>query len=160
MSEHRATVRWQNSGDTLDYDHFSRDHSWTVKEGRLAVPASSAPAYRGNPDRMDPEDALVAALASCHMLTFLAIAARRRLVVLDYSDEARGWLEPDPEGRLAVTRVELRPLVRFAPGTALSAAELRNLHDKAHRGCFIANSVKAAVTVLPAQANDEKVPDT
>ncbi len=154
MSEHRATIRWQNSGSTLDYDHFSRDHGWTVKEGRLTVPASSAPAYKGNPDVMDPEDALVAALASCHMLTFLAIAARRRLVVLDYTDRARGWLEPDAEGRLAVTRVELRPRVRFAPETELSADDHAKLHEKAHRGCFIANSVRAAVTILP-----EKVPD-
>ena len=149
MSEHRATIRWQNSGATLDYESFSRDHQWVVKEGRLAVPASSAPAYKGNPEVMDPEDALVAALASCHMLTFLAIAARRRLVVLDYTDPARGWLEPDAEGRLAVTRVELRPLVRFAPGTELSAEDYGKLHEKAHRGCFIANSVKTAVTVLP-----------
>lgn len=155
MSEHHATIRWQNSGATLDYDHFSRDHQWVVKQGRLTVPASSAPAYQGNPDVMDPEDALVAALASCHMLTFLAIAARRRLVVLDYTDAARGWLEQNAEGQLAVTRVELRPAVRFAPGTALSAEDHGKLHDKAHRGCFIANSVKAAVTILP-----EKVPDT
>lgn len=154
MSEHRATIRWQNSGTTLDYDHFSRDHQWVVKEGRLTVPASSAPAYKGNPDVMDPEDALVAALASCHMLTFLAIAARRRLVVLEYSDAAQGWLEPNAEGQLAVTRVELRPVVRFAPGTDLSAGDYGKLHEKAHRGCFIANSVKATVTCLPEQASD------
>ncbi|MDH5255290.1 MAG: OsmC family protein [Gammaproteobacteria bacterium] len=155
MSEHRATVQWQNHGVTLDYENFSRDHRWLVKEGRLTVPASSAPAYKGNPDVMDPEDALVAALASCHMLTFLAIAARRRLVVLDYTDSAQGWLEPDAAGRLAVTRVELRPVVRFAPGTVLSVEEHGKLHEKAHRGCFIANSLKTAVTVIP-----EKVPDT
>ena len=149
MSEHRATIHWQNSKPAMDFEQFSRDHTWTVKEGHLAVPASSAPAYQGNPERMDPEDALVAALASCHMLTFLAIAARRRLVVLDYTDPARGWLEPDAEGRLAVTRVELRPLVRFAPGTELSAEDYGKLHEKAHRGCFIANSVRTAVTVLP-----------
>ncbi|MEQ1803644.1 MAG: OsmC family protein [Gammaproteobacteria bacterium] len=154
MSEHRATVRWQNTESTLDYDHFSRDHQWVVKEGRLTVPASSAPAYKGNPELMDPEDALVAALASCHMLTFLAIAARRRLVVEGYVDSARGWLEPDAAGQLAVTRVELRPAVRFAPGTLLSEADFRTLHEKAHRGCFIANSVKTAVTVLPEMSSD------
>lgn len=150
MSEHRATVRWQNSAATLDYDRFSRDHTWQVKEGRLAVPASAAPDYLGSRDAIDPEDALVAALASCHMLTFLAIAARRRLVVLDYRDAAQGWLEANAEGQLAVTRVELRPVVRFAPGTELSAADHGKLHEKAHRGCFIANSVKTAVTVLPS----------
>jgi len=154
MTEHRAAIRWQNSGATLDYDHFSRDHTWAVKEGRLTVPASSAPAYKGNPDVMDPEDALVAALASCHMLTFLAIAARRRLVVLEYSDVAQGSLEPNAEGQLAITRVELRPVVRFAPGTTLSEEDYGKLHEKAHRGCFIANSVKAAVTVFPERVSD------
>lgn len=152
MSEHRATIHWQNSMPAMDYEQFSRDHTWTVKEGHLAVPASSAPAYQGNPERMDPEDALVAALASCHMLTFLAIAARRRLVVQDYSDAAVGFLEADAEGRLAITRVELRPRVRFAPGTELSAEDHGKLHDKAHRACFIANSVKSAVTCVPALA--------
>jgi organic hydroperoxide reductase OsmC/OhrA len=150
MTEHRAIIRWQNGESTLDYDHFSRDHTWAVKEGRLMVPASSAPAYKGNPDVMDPEDALVAALASCHMLTFLAVAARRRLVVLEYSDAAQGWLEPNAEGQLAITRVELRPVVRFATGTELSVEDYGKLHEKAHRGCFIANSLKAEVTVKPA----------
>lgn len=149
MSEHRATIHWQNSAATLDYDRFSRDHAWQVKEGRLTVPASSAPAYKGNADLIDPEDALVAALASCHMLTFLAIAARRRLAVLEYVDAAEGWLEPDADGQLAITRVELRPVVRFAPGTALSAGDHAKLHDQAHRACFIANSVKATVTCRP-----------
>jgi organic hydroperoxide reductase OsmC/OhrA len=152
MSEHRATVRWQNNGPGLDYDHFSRDHTWAVKEGRLTVPVSAAPAYKGNPDLLDPEDALVGALASCHMLTFLAIAARRRLVVEDYADAAVGWLEPDAEGRLALTRVELRPVVRFAPVPPLSEEEYLKLHDKAHRGCFIANSVKTEITCIPQLA--------
>lgn len=152
MSEHRATIRWQNTGSAMDYDHFSRDHLWTVKEGQLTVPVSSAPAYKGNPDLLDPEDALVGALASCHMLTFLAIAARKRLVVQAYTDAAVGWLEPNAEGQLAVTRVELRPVVRFAPGTEPSAADHEKLHEKAHRGCFIANSVKTAVTCAPTLA--------
>ena len=149
MSEHRATVRWQNSCSAMDYDHCSRDHEWSVKEGRLTVPVSSSPAYKGNPDRLDPEDALVAALASCHMLTFLAIAARKRLVVQAYADAAVGWLEMNAEGQMAVTRVELRPVVRFAPGTALSAADYAKLHEKAHRDCFIANSVRTSVTCTP-----------
>lgn len=149
MSEHRATIRWQNNASAMDYDRFSRDHVWTVKEGRLTVPVSSAPAYKGNTDLLDPEDALIGALASCHMLTFLAIAARKRLVVQAYTDAAVGWLEPNAEGQLAVTRVELRPVVRFAPGTELSDADHEKLHEKAHRGCFIANSVKTSVTCTP-----------
>lgn len=149
MTEHRATIHWQNSTSTLAYDDFSRDHSWEVKAGQLAIPASSAPAYKGSPDRLDPEDALVGALASCHMLTFLAIAARKRLVVASYSDAAVGWLEANADGQLALTRMESRPAVRFATGTVLSAEDYAKLHDKAHRGCFIANSVKTAVSIVP-----------
>ena len=149
MSEHRATVRWQNSAAAMDYDHFSRDHMWAVKEGRLTVPVSSSPVYKGNPDRLDPEDALVAALASCHMLTFLAIAARKRLVVRAYTDEAVGWLELNAAGQMAVTRVELRPVVQLAPGSSLSPADYEKLHETAHRGCFIANSVRTSVTCTP-----------
>lgn len=150
MSEHRAAIRWQNAGTTLDYDSFSRDHSWSLKEGQVRIPASSAPAYLGNPATADPEDALVAALSACHMLTFLAIAAKKRLVVLEYGDDAVGVLEPNAEGRQAVTRVTLRPRVRMAPGTTLSEADFRKIHDKAHVACFIANSVKTTVTLEPS----------
>jgi organic hydroperoxide reductase OsmC/OhrA len=150
MSEHRATIQWRNAGETLDYARFSRDHQWSFKGGRLTVPASSAPAYQGSDAAVDPEDALVAALSSCHMLTFLAIAARRRLVVAAYSDQAVGHLETDAEGRTALTRVELHPEVRWAAGTVLTPEELQRLHAKAHAHCFIANSVKTAVTIHPA----------
>ena len=152
MSEHSASIRWQNTGPTMAYDHFSRDHTWAVKEGRLTVPASSAPVYKGNPDGMDPEDALVASLSSCHMLTFLAIAAKKRLVVEAYEDSARGWLEPDAAGQLSMTRVELRPVVRFAPRMALSEADYGKMHELAHRQCFIANSVKTSVSCYPTMS--------
>jgi organic hydroperoxide reductase OsmC/OhrA len=149
MSEHHAAIRWQNAGTTMDYDSFSRDHTWSLKEGRVQVPASAAPVYLGNPAAVDPEDALVAALSSCHMLTFLAMASKKRLVVLEYADDAVGVLESNAAGQLAVTRVTLRPRVRMAPGTALGEADFRKIHDKAHGACFIANSVKTAVTVEP-----------
>jgi organic hydroperoxide reductase OsmC/OhrA len=149
MTEHRASIRWENPGTTLVHDAFSRDHRWAFKDGRVAVPASAAPAYRGSSAAVDPEEALVAAVASCHMLTFLAIAAKRRLVVLDYRDEAVGVLEADAAGRLAVTRVTLRPLVTFAPGAAPAGPEYAKLHAKAHEHCFIANSVRATIVVEP-----------
>ncbi len=154
MSEHRAHIHWQNAGTGMDYEQFSRDHTWSVKAGRVQIPASSAPAYKGSDSALDPEDALVGALSSCHMLTFLAIAARRRLVVASYDDDAVGILEPDDAGRLAVTRVTLRPRVRFAPGTAVAPDELVRLHDKAHANCFIANSVRAAVSIEPTVVED------
>jgi organic hydroperoxide reductase OsmC/OhrA len=101
----------------------------------------------GKPDRVDPEQAFVAALSACHMLTFLAIAAKKRLVVDEYTDEAVGFLEKNDEGKLAMTRVTLRPRVRFAPDAAPSDEELAGLHQSAHKHCFIANSVKTRVSV-------------
>jgi organic hydroperoxide reductase OsmC/OhrA len=152
MTEHHAAIRWANPGSTLDHDSFSRDHEWSFKGGRVVVPGSAAPAYKGSAAAVDPEDALVAALSACHMLTFLAIAAKRRLVVLAYSDAAVGILEPDGQGRLAITRVTLRPVVTFAPATTPDDADYARLHAKAHEHCFIAHSVRAAVTIEPVRA--------
>lgn len=145
MSEHTAVVRWRNAGTDLDYERFSRDHQWEFEGGPL-VPASAAAVYKGSAGCVDPEEALVAAASACHMLTFLAIASKKRLVVASYTDEAVGHLEKDAEGRLAVTRIELRPQVSFS-GSAPAAEELVRLHDSAHRNCFIANSIKAEVSV-------------
>jgi len=148
MSEHRATVSWQRGDAPFTYEAYPRDHVWRFA-GRVEVPASSAPAYRGNPDRVDPEAALVAALSSCHMLTFLAIAARKRWTIESYADEAVGVLEKNESGQLAVTRVALHPKIVFGDGKVPSAEELEGLHHAAHENCFIANSVKTVVTVEP-----------
>lgn len=146
MSEHVCTIRWRNTGPGMAYADYPRDHAWEFPGGPI-VAASAASAYGGGEGRVDPEEALVAAAAACHMLTFLAIASKRGLVVAGYADSAVGHLEKDAEGRLAVTRIELRPEATFAEGVAPTAEELRRLHESAHRNCFIANSVKAAITV-------------
>jgi organic hydroperoxide reductase OsmC/OhrA len=146
MSEHSCAVRWRNAGADMVYETYSRDHAWEF-EGGPVVAASAAAGYGGSTGRVDPEEALVAAVASCHMLTFLAIAAKKKLMVAEYTDRAVGHLEKDAEGRLAVTRIELRPEVRFAPGVVVSPEDLRRMHDSAHRNCFIANSVRSAITV-------------
>ncbi len=148
MSEHRATVIWNRGPAAFTYETYSRDHVWRF-DGGVEVPASSAPAYLGNPDRVDPEAALAAALSSCHMLTFLAVVARKRMTIDSYTDEASGFLEKNAEGKLAVTRVVLRPKVVFAPDQPVSRQELERLHHTAHENCFIANSVKTQVTVEP-----------
>jgi len=128
------------------YETYSRDHDWTF-EGSVTVPASAAPAYLGSPERVDPEAAFVAAIASCHMLSFLAIAARRRLVVESYEDAAVGRMEKNADGKLAVTRVVLHPRIVFGGGSAPSREEIAHLHHLAHEVCFIANSVKTEITV-------------
>ena len=145
MSEHRAHVSWERKGIDFGYDSYPRDHAWSF-EGGVRVPATAAPAFRGNPERVDPEAAFVAALSSCHMLTFLAIASRKRLVVDGYEDDAVGWLEKNEAGKLAMTRVVLRPRVAFA-GAPPSPEVVADLHERAHRECFIANSVLTRVEV-------------
>jgi organic hydroperoxide reductase OsmC/OhrA len=146
MSEHTATIVWRR--ETLDfaYETYDRDHDWSFDAG-ITVRASATPAYRGNEQCVDPEEAFVASLSACHMLTFLAIACKKRYVVDGYRDEAVGVLEKDAGGRLAITRVALRPQVTFGGERTPTPEELRQLHDQAHHACFIANSVKTEVVV-------------
>ena len=151
MTEHRASIAWHRETDDFDYDTFSRDHRWSFASG-LEVAASSAPEYNGTSGLMDPEKALVAAIASCHMLTFLAIAARKRLPVAGYEDSAVGYMEKNLDGKLAVTRATLSPRVTFDPGTEVSDEDLAHLHDSAHRHCFIANSVRTEITVASGES--------
>lgn len=149
MSEHRATVSWSRVDRDFSYEKYPRDHTWTF-DGGVEVPASAAPGFLGTAERVDPEEAFVASASSCHMLTFLAIAARKRLVVDRYEDDAVGFLEKNAEGKLAVTRVVLRPKVAFG-GTRPSAEEIERLHHAAHEHCFIANSVRTEIEVAPSE---------
>jgi len=147
MSEHRVTVTWERTTEDFSYEAYSRNHLWRF-EGGVEVPASAAPAFLGDGERVDPEEAFVAALSSCHMLTFLAIAARKRLVVDGYRDAAVGWLEKNADGKLAITRVVLRPEVTFREPPPETVVE--RMHHTAHAECFIASSVKTEVRVEPA----------
>ena len=149
MSEHKATIRWSRDGKDFAYKSYSRDHVWKFDNG-IEVAASAAPAYLGNPQRVDPEAAFVASLSSCHMLTFLALASNKGFVVDSYEDHAVGHVEKNAEGKLAVTRVELHPNIVFSGAKTPSQADLDWLHDKAHRECFIANSVTTEVRVVAA----------
>jgi organic hydroperoxide reductase OsmC/OhrA len=146
MSEHKATVKWSRGGKDFTYKTYSRDHLWIVSGNE--IPASATTAYLGNPNRVDPEAALVAALSSCHMLTFLALAANKGFVVESYDDAAVGHLEKNAAGKLAITRVELHPKIVYGGTKQPTAEDLDWLHDKAHRECFIANSVTTDVRVV------------
>jgi organic hydroperoxide reductase OsmC/OhrA len=147
MSEHRATVDWQRSSADFTYLTYNRAHDWRFTTA--TVPASATKEYRGDESRVNPEEALVAALSSCHMLTFLAVAAKRKLSLDSYHDEAVGVLEKNADGKLAITRVILRPKIQWSSGITVSADDLAKMHHDAHVGCFIANSVKTQVTVEP-----------
>lgn len=151
MSEHSATVTWRRTSESFDYEAYNRDYAWSFDAG-IQVRASAAPAYRGDPDCVDPEEAFVAALSGCHMLTFLAIASRKRLIVDAYEDHATGFLEKNVDGKPAVTRVVLRPHVRFGGSVVPHRDELARLHEQAHHGCIIANSVLTTVTVEPVDS--------
>lgn len=151
MSEHDATIEWQRQGADFDYKTYSRAHTLSF-DGGVRVPASAAPANipasaKGAPG-VDPEQAFVASLSSCHMLWFLHLAWKAKLVVDRYVDHASGVLGKNGEGHEAMTRVTLRPTVSFA-GRKPSAEEHSQLHEAAHRRCFIANSVKTEVKVEP-----------
>jgi len=148
MSEHKANIKWTRGCVDFAYKTYSRDHTWRFDNG-VEVPASAAPAYLGNAQRVDPEAAFVAALSSCHMLTFLALASNKGFVVDSYEDSAIGHLEKNAGGKLAITRVELHPKIIYGGAKQPTPADLEWLHDKAHRECFIANSVTTEVRVAP-----------
>jgi len=146
MSEHKVTLKWERGGAEFSYQKYPRDHTWSF-DGGHTMTATAAPAYLGNPANVDPEEAFVASLSSCHMLTFLAIACKQKFVLDSYEDEAVGHLEKNADGKLAITRVELRPKITWGGDRKPSAEELDKMHQAAHENCFISNSVKTEVRV-------------
>jgi len=149
MSEHLASVRWKRTSADFTYNTYNRAHEVSFNAGAIVVPGSAAPAFKGDVDRVDPEEAFVGSLSACHMLTFLAICARKRLIVDSYEDDAVGIMEKNPTGKLWVSRVTLRPRITFAQGTSPDPADLAEIHRLSHEECFIANSVKTIVSVEP-----------
>ncbi|STR18546.1 OsmC-like protein [Janthinobacterium lividum] len=149
MHQFFATVAWQRDGQDFAGQRYSRGHEWQF-DGGLTVAASSSPLSVPLPmsvaANIDPEEALVAATSSCHMLFFLSLAAQRGYVIDDYRDEANGELGKNAAGRLAMTRIVLRPRIAFA-GTPPSPEALAALHHDAHERCYIANSLTADVVV-------------
>ena len=145
MSEHTATLTWKRDTEDFAYKTYSRAHAWDFGNGHT-VQASAAADFLGDPSLVDPEQAYVASLSSCHMLTFLAFCALQKLTVDSYTDKAVGHLEKDPaSGKPVITRVELNPEIQFAPGIEVDRAKLEELHHKAHEECFLANSVKTEI---------------
>lgn len=153
MSTYTAQLVWERGGQDFLDNRYSRRHLIRF-DGGVELPGSSSPAVvpvpASDPAAVDPEEAFVASLSSCHMLWFLAIAAKRGFVVDRYEDAPSGVLERNAERRFAMTRVTLRPRVLFSGARQPSAAELAELHHKAHEECYIASSVKTQVLVEPA----------
>lgn len=157
MAEHKATVRWTLPGDADAFlkGRYSREHTWTF-DGGVTVPASPAPSVvpvpYSNPAGVDPEEAYVASIASCHMLTFLYVAMREGFVVERYEDDAVGVMRKNERGAIWVAAVTLRPRIAYGGEKHPSARDVDHLHHLAHEQCFIANSVKTEITVAPPPA--------
>lgn len=151
MSEYKAIVSW-GRGPNEEYvdQKYSRAHSWEF-EGGITVPATAShhivPVPYSNPDYVDPEQAFVASLSSCHMLFFLDLCALRGYIIDEYIDEAVGVLEKNSEGKLAMTLVTLSPKVKFSGNKIPDEKKQEKLHHRAHDLCFIANSAKTEVVV-------------
>jgi organic hydroperoxide reductase OsmC/OhrA len=158
MSEYKVTVHWERQDQLFTDNRYSRGHVWAF-DGGIEVPASSSPHVVPLPysiaSAVDPEEAFVAALSSCHMLCFLSIAAKRGFRVDSYADDAVGVLEKDQSGRFAMTRVTLRPHASFSGNQLPAEPELQAMHHEAHEECFIANSVKTDVRFVPVNSGSD-----
>src|SRR3954466_10659660 len=153
--EYRAMLKWSRGGATFTDQRYSRAHSWSF-DGGVTVPASSSPLSVRLPysvaEAVDPEEALVAALASCHMLTFLYVAAKQGFVIDAYADDAVGEMSKNERGKLWVSKVTLSPKITFTGDKRPSPEQLDELHHLAHEECYIANSVKSEVVVQGAMS--------
>lgn len=150
MSEHTATIRWTNTGEDFLRGKYSREHTWSFDGGAVlsASPTLAVvPVPWSNPALIDPEEAFVASLSSCHMLTFLHIASRAGFTVMSYEDDAVGVMAKNEKGIPWVSRVTLRPRIVYGPDKHPDPAAEEKLHHQAHDFCFIANSVKTEVVV-------------
>jgi organic hydroperoxide reductase OsmC/OhrA len=150
MSEHRATIRWHGGGGDYLKGRYSREHTWTF-DGGLTVPASSSPSVvpppMSNPAHVDPEEAFVASLSSCHMLTYLYLCQRAGYVVASYDDEAIGVMTKNEQGVPWISTVTLHPRVVYGGDKQPAREDEERLHHAAHEGCFISQSVKTTVDV-------------
>jgi organic hydroperoxide reductase OsmC/OhrA len=150
MSSHTATISWKRAGAGFLKGEYSREHTWAF-DGGLVVPASPSPSVvrepYSNPANVDPEEAFVAAISSCHMLSFLYLASRHGFQVDSYSDHAEGFMTKNDKGVPWVSSVALHPRITYSGGRVPTASEVEELHHLAHEQCFIANSVRTEVTV-------------
>ena len=150
MSEHNVRVSWEKQTESFAYQDYNRDHQWDFGHG-LIVKASSAPQFLGTPEYADPERAFAAALSSCQLLFFIAICSKKRLILEHYQDNATAYLEKNAEGELVISKVLLRPEVRFAQGVEVAWEAIEKIHHQAHERCFLARSVRSEIIIEPVR---------
>jgi len=148
MSEHKVYLSWKNEGEDFSYKTYDRSHLWKF-EGGTIIHASAAPDYLGKSELVNPEEAFAASLASCHMLTFLAIASMKKYMVASYEDNAVAILGKNEKLKVAVTTVYLRPNIRFKGDIIPDKTIIDEMHERAHQECFISNSVLTEIIVEP-----------
>ena len=146
MSAHKASIQWKRDTEDFNIKTYNRDHEVHFENG-VVIPASAAVDFNGNSQLNNPEDLFVASVMGCHMLTFLAVASIKKFTVDLYTDNAEGILEKDSSGKMVMNRIILRPQIVFSGSHNPTPQELEELHEKAHNGCFIANSIKSAVII-------------
>lgn len=151
-----ATIEWQRRDQPFTDNRYSREHQWRFDGGQEILASASPDIVRpplSNPAGVDPEEAFIAAISSCHMLWFLSIAARQGLVVDTYQDRATGELGNNSDGQTAITSVTLNPEVTWVGEQIPDANEIAALHHQAHQQCFIANSVRTDVHCQPVNVS-------
>jgi organic hydroperoxide reductase OsmC/OhrA len=153
MSEHKATIKWQRTSPDFLKGRYSREHTWTF-DGGVTVPASSSPSVVpvpfSNPANVDPEEAFVASISSCHMLTFLYLASKQGFQIDSYEDEAIGVMAKNENGMPWVSLVTLHPNINYSGDKSPSSADEKQLHHLAHEQCFISNSIRTKVVIHSA----------
>ena len=152
MHKYEATVVWQRGDQKFTDNCYNRTHEWRF-DGGARVPGSpsplSVPAPMSDPAAVDPEEAIVAAASSCHMLFFLAYAAKRGFIVDSYIDEAFGIMEKNSDNKYAITRIILRPKIVFSGECMPTADDIASMHHDSHEHCYVANSLKSEIIIEP-----------
>ena len=150
MSNYSATVKWNRNGEDFLANKYSRAHTWRF-DGGVEVPASASPQIVPLPwsreENVDPEEAFVATLSSCHMLFFLSIASELGIEIDSYTDNAIGKMSKNEQGKIAITRVTLTPQIEFSGNTIPDRATVDSIHNQAHEQCFLANSVNTKIDI-------------
>ncbi len=155
MSDLSIQLHWQRTEPDLQPGKYSNAHTVHFNDGH-DLRMDAAPDWGGDPSNTNPEQALASALSSCHMMTFLALAAKAKWPVATYHDHAVAHLGKNPKGQMSVTRIDLHPVVHFDTGFTVEERKLEEMQDRAHRHCFVANSLadSVEVNILKAPAGE------
>lgn len=147
METFKIKTSWKKNSEDFAYDNYNRNHQ-ILFSGEQLLNNSAAPTYNGNEDMSNPEELLAAAVSSCHMLTFLAVASKSGFDIESYEDDAVAYLQTNEDKITSVTNIYLHPSIKFTGAKIPDADKIKSMHEKAQRNCFIANSVKCAVEVV------------